>query len=61
VLLAEKHVLAFTHGEVQAELGKISAALEKERQGHEDTRTALRKAKEAVQKACWTFSRGSVT
>jgi hypothetical protein len=50
VLRAEKHVWTVAHSGAQAELANLSAALERERQAHEDTRAALRKAKEVVHK-----------
>jgi len=43
---------------VQEELSKISAALEKEKQAHEDTRAALKKAKEAAHRVRMTLPEG---
>lgn len=51
VLRAEKHVWTVAHSGVQAELANLSAALERERQAHEDTRAALKRAKEVAHKA----------
>ncbi len=51
VLKAEKHVWTVAHSGVQAELTNLSGTLEKEKQAHEDTRTALKKAKEAAHRA----------
>ena len=56
VLKAEKHVWTVAHSGVQAELTNLSGALEKEKQGHEDTRAALKKAKDAAHKVMVPFS-----
>ncbi len=50
VLRAEKHVWTVAHSGAQAEMANLSAALERERQAHEDTRAALRRAKEGAHK-----------
>lgn len=52
MLQAEKHVWTVAHSGAQAELTNLSAALERERQAHEDTRAAWRKAKEMAHKVC---------
>lgn len=51
VLKAEKHVWTVAHSGVQAELANLSAALERERQAHEDTRGAWKKARDGAQRA----------
>lgn len=60
VLRAEKHVWTVAHSGAQAELANLSAGLEREKQAHEDTRAALKRAKEVAHKVLARWGMSSV-